>query len=75
MLAFLDKSSDFFTWSATDLMGVSRDIIKHKLQVNPVAKPRKSKLWKMLEEKVSATKAEVQRLLDIGFIREVTYLE
>jgi hypothetical protein len=75
MLAFLDKSSDFFAWSATDLMGVSRDIIKHKLQVNPVAKPRKSKLWKMLEEKLSATKAEVQRLLDIGFIREVTYLE
>jgi hypothetical protein len=27
----------------------------------------------MLEEKVEAAKAEVQRLLDIGFIREVTY--
>jgi hypothetical protein len=27
----------------------------------------------MLEEKVEATKVEVQRLLDAGFIREVTY--
>jgi hypothetical protein len=27
----------------------------------------------MAEEKVQATKAEVQRLLDAGFIREVTY--
>jgi hypothetical protein len=29
----------------------------------------------MLEEKVEATKTEVQRLLDTGFIREVTYPE
>jgi hypothetical protein len=27
----------------------------------------------MLEEKVEAVKAEVQRLLDAGFIREVSY--
>jgi hypothetical protein len=27
----------------------------------------------MSEEKVEATKVEVQRLLDVGFIREVTY--
>jgi hypothetical protein len=27
----------------------------------------------MSEEKVEAAKAEVQRLLDIGFIREVTH--
>jgi hypothetical protein len=29
----------------------------------------------MVEEKVQVTKAEVQRLLDVGFIREVTYPE
>jgi hypothetical protein len=29
----------------------------------------------MFEEKVTTTKAEVQRLLDAGFIREVIYLE
>jgi hypothetical protein len=27
----------------------------------------------MLEEKIAAAKAEVQRLLDAGFIREVEY--
>jgi hypothetical protein len=40
-------------------MGVSRDVIKHRLQVNPSVKPRKQKLQKMLEEKVEAAKAEV----------------
>jgi hypothetical protein len=41
--------------------------------VNPAAKPRKQKLRMMSEEKVEARKAEVQILLDAGFIRGVTY--
>jgi hypothetical protein len=54
-------------------MGVSRDIIEQKLQINPNMKYRMQKLRKMSEEKVEAAKAEVQNLLDTGFIREVTY--
>jgi hypothetical protein len=49
------------------------DIIEHKLQVNPSTRPRKQKLRKMSDEKVATAKAEVQRLLDAGFIREVLY--
>jgi hypothetical protein len=41
--------------------------------VNPSARPRKQKLCKMSNEKLAAPKAEVQRLLDAGFIREVLY--
>jgi hypothetical protein len=41
LLAFLDKNNDVFAWSTSDLIGVSRDIIEHKLQVSPTAKPRK----------------------------------
>jgi hypothetical protein len=29
-LAFLDKNSDVFAWSTSDLVGVSRDIIEHR---------------------------------------------
>jgi hypothetical protein len=36
-------------------------------------KPKKQKLHKMSEEKIEAVKAEVQCLLDVGFIREVRY--
>jgi hypothetical protein len=43
------------------------------LEVSPTAKPRKRKLYKMLEEKIEVVKVEVQHLLDVGFIREVTY--
>jgi hypothetical protein len=59
LLSFLDKNSDVFAWKTSDLMGVSRSIIEHKLQVNPSAKPRKQKLHKMFDEKVVAPKAEV----------------
>jgi hypothetical protein len=31
MLSFLDKISDVFAWQTSDLIGVSRDIIEHKL--------------------------------------------
>jgi hypothetical protein len=48
LLAFLDKNSDVFTWSTSDLVGVNRDIIEHRLQVNPSVKPRKYKVQKML---------------------------
>jgi hypothetical protein len=73
LLLFLDKNNDVFAWSSSDLVGVSREVIEHKLQVHPHAKPMKQKLRKMLEEKIEAAKAEAQRLLDVGFIREVRY--
>jgi hypothetical protein len=64
LLSFLDKNNDVFAWRTSDLMGVSKDIIEHKLQVNPSTKPRKQRFRKMSDEKVAAAKLEVQRLLD-----------
>jgi hypothetical protein len=54
LLDFLDKNSDVFAWSTFNLLGVSRDIIEHRLQVSPTAKLKKQKLHKMAEEKVEA---------------------
>jgi hypothetical protein len=71
----LDKKNDVFAWSTFDLVGVSRDVIEHRLQVSPSAKHKKQKLCKMVEEKVEAAKVDVQRLLDVGFIREIKYPE
>jgi hypothetical protein len=73
LLTFHGKNNIVFVWSTSNLIGVCRDIIEHKLQVSPTMKPRKQKHRKMSEEKVEVTKVEVQRLLDAGFIKEVTY--
>jgi hypothetical protein len=73
LLSFLDKNSDVLMWKTSNLTGVSRDIIEHKLQVNPSMKPKKQRLHKISDEKVTTAKVEVQRLLDAWFIREVHY--
>jgi hypothetical protein len=73
LLSFFDKDNDVFAWKTSDLTGVSRDIIEHKLEVNPSARPKKQRLRKMSDEKVATAKVEVQKLLDAGFIHEVYY--
>ena len=69
MLEFLNKNQDVFAWSASDLCGMSRDIIEHKLDIDPKVRPKKQKLRKMSDDKVAAVKAEVQRLLDAKVVR------
>jgi hypothetical protein len=64
LLSFLDKNNDVFTWRTSDLTGVSRDIIEHKLHVNPSGRPKKQRLHKMSDKKVTTVKVEVQTLLD-----------
>ena len=59
LLEFLRKNQDVFAWSASDLRGVSRDIIEHRLDINPNIKPKKQKLRKMADEMVATVKAEV----------------
>ena len=38
----LAKNKDVFTWSVSDLKGVSRDIIQHSLDINPRIKQKSS---------------------------------
>ena len=75
LIETLAKNKDVFAWSASDLKGVSRDIIQHSLNINPRIKPRKQRQRKMSEDRILATKAKVQRLLDTNIIREVKYSE
>jgi hypothetical protein len=73
LIETLAKNKDVFIWSASDLQGVSRDNIQHSLDLNPKIKPRKQRQRKMSEDRILATKAEVQRFLDTIVIREVKY--
>jgi len=75
LIETLAKNKDVFAWSASDLKGVSRDIIQHYLDINPRMKPRKQRQRKMLEDRILEVKTKVQRLLDSNVIREVKYSE
>ena len=41
LIETLAKNKDVFAWLASDLKGVSRDIIEHSLDINPKMKPKK----------------------------------
>jgi hypothetical protein len=75
LIETLAKNKDIFTWLASDLKGVSRDIIQHALDINPKMRPKKQRHRKMSEDIILAAKAEVQRLLDANVIREVKHSE
>jgi hypothetical protein len=47
--------------------------MEHSFKVDPKARPVKQCLWTMSEERKKAAQAEVQKLLDVGVIREVQF--
>jgi ribonuclease HI len=73
LISYLSRNKDVFAWSALDLVGVSRTIIKHSLGIDPSVRPKKQRLRKMSDEKTEAAKAEVHRLLEANFIEPVAY--
>jgi hypothetical protein len=73
LISCLSRNKDVFAWSALDLVGVSRTIIKHSLGIDPSVRPKKQRLRKMSDEKTEAAKAEVHRLLEANFIEPVAY--
>jgi hypothetical protein len=73
LISCLSRNKYVFTWSAHDLVRVSRTIIEHDLGIDPSVRPRKQRLCKMSNEKTEATKAEVHRLLEANSIEPIAY--
>jgi hypothetical protein len=55
--------------------GVPRELAEHKLKVYPQARPIRQKLCCFTPDKREAIRAELARLVSIGFIREVLHSE
>ena len=69
----LAASQDVFAWSAKDLKGVPPEVAMHSLNIDPHINPMTQKKRKMSFEKAEAAGAEVKKLLEAGFIREIQY--
>ncbi|KAM1221868.1 hypothetical protein ACFX2J_009467 [Malus domestica] len=74
LISFLQENAEVFAWSYKDMSGISPDIICHHLSIDPKTKPVKQKRRSYDVERYEAMKAEVEKLKDIGFVREVNYL-
>jgi hypothetical protein len=51
--------------------GVSRELIKHELHLDPNAKPVKQRIRRFAQDKKDVIKKQIARLLDADFIKEV----
>jgi hypothetical protein len=57
----------------SDMSGIPREVIEHKLGIDPAFKPIKQKGRRYTPERCETIRLEVNRLLESGFIRPVDY--
>ena len=55
--------------------GVPREVIEHRLALQPDKKPVRQKLWRFAPDRKEAILSEIDMLLKAGFIREVDHPE
>jgi hypothetical protein len=57
----------------SDMPGIPREVIEHKLGIDPAFRPIKQKERRYTPERRDTIWLEVNRLLEAGFIRPVDY--
>jgi hypothetical protein len=57
------------------MLGVPRELIEHKLHLDPLAKPVNQLLYHFVQDTKDVIKKEIARLLDASFIKEVYHLD
>ncbi|KAI5344076.1 hypothetical protein L3X38_011953 [Prunus dulcis] len=65
---------DVFTWTYKEMPGLDPKVAVHHLAVKPGTRPIKQTQRRFRPELLSQIEAEVDKLIAIGFIREVKYI-
>lgn len=73
LLVCLEKNSDIFAWSSSEMIGVPSHIAAHKLNILPRSRPVKQKKRHFGHEKYKVIAEQVQELLKAGQVREFQF--
>jgi hypothetical protein len=73
LITFLRANLDVFAWQMSDMPVIPREVIEHKLGTDPAFKPIKQKERRYTSERCKTIRLEVNRLVEVGFIRPVDY--
>jgi hypothetical protein len=73
LVTFLWANLDVFASQMSDMPGITREVIEHKLDIDSAFKPIKQKERRYTPERHETIRLEVNRLLEVGFIRPVDY--
>jgi hypothetical protein len=71
LVDFLRANADIFAWSPSDMPGIPREVAEHSLDILPHARAVQQRLRRFDEERRRAIGAELRKLLEAGFIKEV----
>jgi hypothetical protein len=71
LVKFLYECWEIFVWCPSDMAGIPKELVEHALNVDPKARPVKQPLRWFDEPKRKAIAAELHRLENAGFIREI----
>ncbi|KAI3446917.1 hypothetical protein Pfo_003582 [Paulownia fortunei] len=72
-IELLHKFKDVFSWSYKEIPGLNPKVAVHHLSVKKGARPIKQAQCRFWPELVPLIEVEVNKLIEIGFIREVKY--
>jgi hypothetical protein len=76
LIKMLKEYKDCFSWDYSEMPGLDRSIVEHRLPIKPSFRPCKQPPRKIYKDEVLANvKKEVGRLLDANFIRPCRYAE
>ena len=73
--ALFQEFRDIFAWSYEEMPGIDPKIVVHEIKTYPDAKPIRQKLCQIHPQKATAIKAEVEKLLRVGFIYPITLMD
>jgi hypothetical protein len=71
LVDFLRANADIFAWSPSDMPGIPRKVAEHSLDTLPHSHAVQQWLRRFDEEQCRAIGAELRKLLEAGFIKEV----
>jgi hypothetical protein len=71
LIDFLCANADIFAWSASDMPGIPREVAEHSLDILPHSRAVQQRLRRFDEERRRTIGAELRKLLEAGFIKEV----
>ena len=75
MIALLKEYPDCFAWDYTEMPGLDRSIIEHRLPLKKGFRPFQQKARQMKAEVLVEVKKEIEKMLKAGFIRPCRYAD
>ena len=66
MIALLREYQDYFAWDYTEMPGLDRSIVEHRLPLKKGFRPFQQRARQMKAEVLEEVKKEVQKMLDAG---------